>query len=390
MPFAATLSTADDTADAVHEVCTTLPADLRTGAELVVAFFSPHHADRAGELARSLAERLQPGCLFGCVGESIVGGAREVEHSPALALWAGSWAGRVQLEPFHLVPRQTPDGLSLLGWPDGLLEANPADCTLLLVGDPFTFPAVEVFLPSLNDDYPGLRAMGGMASGGQPGQTALVLNGEAFTSGGVGVLLRGPAGLRTVVSQGCRPIGRSLVITEAREHVIMRLGGQTPLEVLRALYQELDARDRELFQHGLHIGLVINEYQESFSRGDFLVRNLYGLDRDSGALAVTDRVRVGQTVQFHVRDPDSADEELRTLLRGQRGTGSAGALLFTCNGRGSRMFGVPDHDAAVLAEELGPLAVAGFFAAGELGPIGGRNFIHGFTASVAIFGEGEG
>jgi small ligand-binding sensory domain FIST len=161
------------------------------------------------------------------------------------------------------------------------------------------------------------------------------------------------------------------------------------MEYLRELYEQLDARERELFQH-LHLGVVVNEYQEAFGQGDFLVRNLYSLDRASGALVIMDRVRVGQTVQFHVRDPDFADEELRTLLRAHKAAhpaGSAAGLLFTCNGRGSRMFSVPDHDAAVLAEELGPVPVAGLFAAGELGPVGGRNFLHGFTASVALFGE---
>jgi small ligand-binding sensory domain FIST len=279
--------------------------------------------------------------------------------------------------------------MSLLGWPDTLVDGDPAAATLLLLGDPFTFPAMEIFLPRVNADYLGLRVHGGMASGmAGPGQTPLILGSEVHTGGAVGVLLTGPVPLRSVVSQGCRPVGKPLVITKGHDNIILELGGRSPLEQLQALYQELPARDQELFQKGPHVGLVVNEYQQSFGRGDFLVRNLYGVDRSSGAMAITDHIRVGQTVQFHVRDAESADEDLRLLLR-QDAAGSTGrpggALLFTCNGRGTRLFAEPHHDAGVLRAELGPIPVAGLFAAGELGPVAGRNFIHGFTASVVLF-----
>jgi small ligand-binding sensory domain FIST len=221
-----------------------------------------------------------------------------------------------------------------------------------------------------------------------PEQTPLIFGEEVVDVGAVGALLRGDVAMRSVVSQGCRPVGAPLVVTKAQENVILELGGRSPLEQLRDLYQQLPARDQELFQHGPHIGLVLNECQETFQRGDFLVRNLYGIDRSSGALAITDRVRVGQTVQFHVRDADTADEDLRLLLRQNRSSAPAGALLFTCNGRGTRLFPAPHHDASALAAEVGPVPLAGFFAAGELGPVGGQNFIHGFTASALIFEDG--
>jgi small ligand-binding sensory domain FIST len=197
-------------------------------------------------------------------------------------------------------------------------------------------------------------------------------------------------GLRSVVSQGCRPIGRPFVVTKAQDNVILQLGGRPPLAVLQELWQALDERDRRLFQQGLHVGRVINEYQGDFQRGDFLIRNVIGLDRTTGALAITDRVRVGQTLQFHVRDAATADEDLHALLQLDLSAAArrpAGALLFSCNGRGSRLFDVPDHDAAALRAEAGDIPVAGFFAQGELGPVGGQNFIHGFTASVALFEE---
>jgi small ligand-binding sensory domain FIST len=258
----------------------------------------------------------------------------------------------------------------------------------LLLGDPFTFP-VDVFLGEMNETHAGVPVLGGMASGVMaPGQTRLIDGPRVHNHGAVGVLLQGELGLRCVVSQGCRPIGRPLVITKAHENVIEALGGKTPLRQLQELWQELSPEDRELFQHGLHVGRVINEYQGEFHRGDFLIRNVLGLEQESGALAITDRVRVGQTVQFHVRDAATADEDLHELLGGNLRTHNqrpAGALLFSCNGRGTRLFPQPHHDARVIRGEAGPVPLAGFFAQGELGPVGGQNFIHGFTASVALF-----
>jgi small ligand-binding sensory domain FIST len=230
-----------------------------------------------------------------------------------------------------------------------------------------------------------------MASGVRgPGECRLLLGDAVHDHGAVGVLLGGAVGLRSVVSQGCRPIGRPFVVTKAQDNVIVQLGGRAPLAVLQELWQTLDDRDKRLFQQGLHVGRVINEYQGDFQRGDFLVRNVVGLDRTTGALAITDRVRVGQTLQFHVRDAATADEDLHALLQLDLSAAAgrpAGALLFSCNGRGTRLFETPDHDAAALRAEAGDIPVAGFFAQGELGPVGGQNFIHGFTASVALFEE---
>jgi small ligand-binding sensory domain FIST len=389
MPFAAALSTITPTAGALDDVCAQLRGRLPAAPDLAVAFFSPHHANSCATLARALQDRLSPRCLIGCIGEAVVGTGREIEHQPALSVWLGSWGGRLELEPFHLTPRQTPDGLSLLGWPDALVEGDPAQAALLLLGDPFTFPATEIFLPQVNADYRGLRVLGGMASGmAGPGQTPLLFGPEVRDVGAVGILLRGPAGMRSVVSQGCRPVGRPLVVTKGHDNIVQELGGRPALEQLQEMFNELPARDQELFRQGPHVGLVLNEYKGHFDRGDFLVRNLYSLDRATGALTITDRVRVGQTVQFHVRDADTADEDLRLLLRKELAAKPAkpgGALLFTCNGRGTRMFRAPHHDAGVLRDELGDVPVAGFFAAGELGPVGGQNFIHGFTASAVLF-----
>jgi small ligand-binding sensory domain FIST len=390
MPFAAALSTLADTSHALEEVCSQALAQLPAPPDLALLFFSLHHAGDAEQIAASAYERLAARCLLWCVGESIVGNDREIEQGPALSLWLGRWPSSVELAPFHLVLEQTSEGASLLGLPDSLVGADPAHSLILLLGDPFTFP-VDAFLQQMNENHRGLRVMGGMASGVHaPGECRLLFGRGVLDQGAVGVLLQGAVTVRGVVSQGCRPIGRHMVITRraAQENVITELGGKPPLVCLQQLWQELSPRDQDLFQRGLHIGRVVNEYQGEFQRGDFLVRNVLGVDRDTGALAITDRVRVGQTVQFHVRDAETADEDLHALLQldlSAHERRPTGALLFTCNGRGTRLFDQPNHDARALRSELGDIPLAGFFAQGELGPIGGQNFIHGFTASTVLF-----
>jgi small ligand-binding sensory domain FIST len=390
MPFASSLSTAPTTDAALLDVCSFVRKQLADAPDLAVLFFSIHHGDNADDIVRLVQERLSPRCLLGCIGESIVGNDQEIERGPALSLWAAKWAHPVAMAPFQLMLERTSEGPSLLGWPDALEEAQPKQAAILLLGDPFTLP-VDLLLEQINESHPGLPVLGGMASAVRaPGECRLLLDGKVHDQGGVGVLLQGEIGLRSIVSQGCRPIGKHMVITKADENIIEGLGGKPPLTQLQQLWQELSQEEQQLFQQGLHIGRVINEYQGTFRRGDFLVRNVLGLDKTSGALAITDRVRVGQTVQFHVRDAVTADEDLHALLQqdiSAHPRQPSSALLFTCNGRGTRLFPQAHHDVRVLRKEAGPIPVAGFFAQGELGPIGGQNFIHGFTASIALFDE---
>jgi len=229
--------------------------------------------------------------------------------------------------------------------------------------------------------------IGGMASGAAgPGDTRLFLDHSVANSGAVVARLPGGVDVRALVSQGCRPIGPSYTVTKAEGNVIVELAGNPPLERLREVLAGADQRDRALIARGLHIGRVIDEYAADPGRGDYLIRAVIGADPRTGAIAVGDVVSVGETVRFHVRDADAADDELRHMLGTVEDRPSA-ALLFTCNGRGSRMFSVPDHDAALVWKELGEAPLAGFFCAGEVGPVGGRNFLHGFTASLALFYE---
>jgi small ligand-binding sensory domain FIST len=390
MPFAAALSTQGQTTAALEEVCAGGLEQLQGAPDLALLFFSAHHADEAPRIASLAQQRLGARGLIGCVGEAIIGNEREIEQRPALSLWLGRWARPIELEPFELSLEETGEGPSLLGWPDGLLGADPATAAVLLLGDPLTFP-IDAFVNQMNEDHRGVRVLGGMASGFRgPGHCRLLCGGKALDGGAVGVLLQGPVGLRSIVSQGCRPTGPTMVVTRGQQNLIQELGGRPVLERLRELWDELSPQEQDLFQQGLHVGVVINEYRGEFQRGDFLVRNVMGLDRESGALAITDRVRVGQTVQFHVRDAATADEDLHALLQidlSAHERRPAGALVFSCNGRGSRLFSEPHHDARAIRTEAGEVPLAGFFAQGELGPVGGQNFLHGFTASVALFEE---
>jgi small ligand-binding sensory domain FIST len=328
--------------------------------------------------------------LIGCVVAGVIADSIEVEDGPSMSLWAATWNETVSIESFHLTATNTPDGPSLFGWPDTLLDADPKRSVMLLMGDPFTLPVNDLLLPHVNDVHPGLRVVGGMASGANaPGQTTLLAGNRVVNHGGIGVLLRGLTGLEVAVSQGCRPIGRRLIITKGRGNVIEELSGLQPVVYIHDLYHELPPEDQKLFRGGLHIGMAMSEYRESFGRGDFLIRNLHRIDPETGAVMVTDRVRVGQSIQFQLRDATTAHEDLVALLQGikDRTTKIGSCLLFSCNGRGSRMFGAPNHDAKTIQKLFGPIPLSGFFASGELGPVGEKNYIHGFTVSAALFAE---
>jgi small ligand-binding sensory domain FIST len=255
---------------------------------------------------------------------------------------------------------------------------------LLLLADPFSFP-IEDLLSWLADRHPGMPVVGAMASAAQmPGGNSLAFGRSLQRSGAVGVLLGPDVAIQPVVSQGSRPFGRPLVVTKADGNVIYELGGKPALErLITQASSDLSEDEVEvLAAGGLQLGRVIDEHLEKFARGDFLIRNVLGTDRRTGAVAVGDVVPVGVTVQFHLRDAATADEDLSERLAG---VSADAALLFTCTGRGTHMFGAPDHDAAAIVEHLGPIPTAGCFAAGEIGPVAGRNFLHGFTASLALF-----
>lgn len=392
--FASALSEHPAWQQAVDEACTAIREQLAipgpladAPVDLVLVFVSPDHAAGFDALAAEISTRLAPRHLIGCSGESIVGRGREVEGQPAISIWAARLPATT-VDSFPLRLQQTPDGGTFLGWSDTLPEVWPAGAGLLVLADPYTFPA-DYLLERLNEDQPGIPVVGGMISGAaQPGEGCLWLGNAPRREGAVAVMLHGGVSLRTVVSQGCRPIGSHYVVTRCDRNVILELGGKPAMRQLEELFQTLPTREQQAVQRGLHVGRVVSEYQDRFEQGDFLVRNVIGVSREHGAIAIGDYVRVGQTVQFHIRDADTADAELQQLLAANRTAGSAarGALLFSCNGRGTRLFPEPNHDAGAIERAYPDLPLAGFFAAGEFGPIAGRNFLHGFTASIALLG----
>jgi small ligand-binding sensory domain FIST len=358
-------------------------------ADLAVVFVSAAYGNPVRSALESLADLVPATHVIGTTAEGVLAGDHEFERGTAVAVWMArlptAWIAPVSLDYM-----QTPDGGMFVGWPEELDGEWPANATLLLLADPFSFP-VDALISRMEEEHPGVPIIGGMASGGtHPGSNTLVVGSRTYESGAVGVVIGGGVRLRPVVSQGCRPIGRPMVITKAEENLIVELGGRPALERLREVYGELDDADRHLVRSSLHVGRAATEYRDTFRRGDFLVRNVVGADPESGVIAVGDLVRTGQTVQFHVRDAASADDDLRMLLSAAAaGPRPFGALVFTCNGRGLRLFDTPSHDARCVQECLGAIPAAGFFAQGEIGPIGRRTFLHGFTASIALVEPAE-
>jgi small ligand-binding sensory domain FIST len=350
--------------------------------DLLVCFASPHHVGAFEDIAMGLGKLLDPAAMIGTTAVAVVGGCREIEDRPALSVFAAGF-GAGHLDTFAFDALRSDDGFVILGWPDSV----PARGTLLLLADPYSFPVSE-FLRLVNSQVPDLTVIGGLASAAAgPGGNRLVGDTQLSSTGAVAVLLSDDVPVRPVVSQGCRPLGQAFTVTRAERNFVYELAGVPAVRRLQDLVLAADEAEREMMRGGLHLGVVVDEHRLEFGRGDFLVRNLLGVDKENGALAIGEQLEVGQTVQFQVRDAAAADEDLRLLLEPVRGDA---ALLFTCNGRGTRFFGSPDHDASLVDELLDRVPIAGGFCAGEIGPIGGRSFLHGFTASVAVFGSGAG
>lgn len=378
MPFGAAVSQHPVTAHAVGEVAGQVLEAVGPGPDLAVLTVTAGHAGALEDAAAAIRSVLAPGVLLGSAAIAVVGGSQEIEDGPGVALWAGHTGPATPLRLERLDQPGQPD---LLDRPD--LAGGIADASaVVLLADPFSFDAEGLFARS---PWATVPVLGGMASAAHgPGGNRLVLDGAVHTSGAVGAVLRGPVAVESRVSQGCRPVGQPLTVTRAERSIVYELAGLPAMQrLLEVAESELGPEEISLInQGGLHLGLVIDEHRTRFGPGDFLVRNVVGADRDNGAIQVAAEVPVGSTVQYHLRDATAASADLRAVLAG---AGAAGALMFTCNGRGRRLFGILNHDASTLADVLGPVPVAGMFCAGEFGPVGGRNFLHGFTASVALF-----
>ncbi len=387
MRFASSVSDANNIDEAVEQLLEPIDRRVTPGmVDLVLLFCTAHFEDELPEVIERVEKVLPNGVLIGCTAEGTIGCDRELQRVPSMSLLAASLPN-VVIRPFHLTQAQLEQAQSQFDW-ERLVGVSPeSNPVFLALGDPFLFDVFR-FVEKVNDVFPGASLIGGVASAGhEPRQNRLIINGEIVREGMVGVGLTGELDVQTVVSQGCRPIGQPFVITKAGRNVILELGGRKVLHQLRKVLTGLSERERRLASQSLFLGRVIDEYGGPFRRGDFLINNIVGVDPVNGAIIVVGSMRVGTTVQFHIRDADSADEDLRTLLAAHQGSEFSGAMLFGCNGRGTHMWPKPGHDIDILRELLGDIPVAGFFCGGELGPVGGKNFIHSFTASIALFRE---
>jgi small ligand-binding sensory domain FIST len=345
--------------------------------DLAIVFASP-------SLAKQIAPRLADvpaTTLIGCSGAGIIGDAREIEDRPAVSVTAAELPG-VTCTAFRVEPDALPADAG--AWRARIGADDPAG--LLMLVDPFT--NAQVLIDGLDAAFPRVRKFGGLVSGGRiPGADWLFAQGEAFRTGAVGVAFTGDLAIDTIVAQGCRPIGAPMVVTRAEANRILELDGQRPLDLLQSLHDSLDARDRGLFRHSLFVGI---EMKDSLvhHEGELLVRNILGLDPEANVLAVAARLRPFQVIRFLLRDANAATQDLVRLLERHRAAGPGacdGALLFSCLGRGAHLFGEPDHDSRLFRDHIGDVAVGGFFCNGEIGPVGGTTFLHGYTSSFALF-----
>lgn len=391
--------------------------------DLAFMFFSRHHADAARALGYSIRRRLEPRWLVGVSVESVIAGGIEQEGSPGVSVLAASLPG-VDIRPFqisdllehtHETDAGTLAELSGMTAPAGSDAGGMPYRGTILLADPFSlatntlFPAMSRARPRDDESEGAVRPpiLGGMASAADAsGENVFLLNDQVIRDGGVGVSLAGGVRIDPLVSQGCRAIGTPLVITAGKGQIITSLSGRPALKALQEAIESLKPHERKLCERGILIGRVINEYKQRFGRDDFLIRGVLGVDQKSDSLVIADLIRVGQTIQFHVHDDMTASEDLEMLLDAQRlHEPPAGALLFTCNARGRKLFHSPNHDAsriaAAFADPLpaeqqakpgeaivrtGPyVPLAGFFAAGEIGPVGDSTFVHGRTACAALF-----
>ena len=395
MKWASAVSEASSLKDAVAECAAAIEAEfVAPGADLVVVFASPHYAAEFDAVPELVSQHLGDGLLIGCSGGGVIGAGREVEHRPGLAIAVAHLPG-VELGPFHIDNGSLPDADSPPdAWEELVGTRAEDEPQFILLADPFSI-AAESLLMGLDYAFPKSVKIGGLASGAQqPGGNALYLAGEVFRSGVVGVSLHGAIAVDTVVAQGCRPLGQPMQVTSCSQNVLGELDGRNSMEVLRSLFEGLSERDQELAGHSLFLGVVMDPLKDSPQLGDYLIRNIVGMDRARGGLAIGEILKEGQTVQFHLRDAETSAQDLDALLSRYASEHpiyeDTGALLFQCLGRGSYLYGRPDHDTDMFREKVSAMPLTGFFCNGEIGQVGDTTFLHGYTSSFGIFRPNHG
>jgi small ligand-binding sensory domain FIST len=387
--WSSALSTDDNLVSASRSVVDEVHAGMGSlEPNLLLLFVSEEHGPHYREVAALVGGEFPAALIVGCTARGVIGGGEEKEFSCALSLTAAALPG-VSLSPFHIDAEELPETERAPAFWAGRFGATPADppCFLLL-SDPYSMD-MEGLVRGLGAAFPEAPAIGGIASGGRaPGENALYIGSDVHRSGAVGVGFSGNIILETVVSQGCRPVGLPMFVTRSRENILFELDGRPALHMAAEVVDGLCAADQESAQQSLLLGLGMGDGQGPFGRGDFLVRNLVGRDEPSGALVVGAVLTDKQIVQFQLRDAAASREDLETRLSGVR-DGFAGALLFSCLSRGEGLYGKVDYDSDQIRSHFGEIPVAGFFANGEVGPVGGETFVHGYTSVIGLFRSRE-
>jgi small ligand-binding sensory domain FIST len=357
--------------------------------DLAFLFVSTHFSSRFEQVGDLIRNAVAPKALIGCSGGGVIGAGLEIEQQPALSLTC-AWLPDVQIQPFYVSNTSLPDLEAPPKIWHNLIGVSPEKRPQFVVlADPFSI-RVDHFISALDYAFPYSVKVGGLASGAQqPGGNALYLNKEVHREGLVGVALGGNLALDTIVAQGCRPIGKPMTVTDCRDQLLLEVDGRPPLFALQELYETLPPRDQALVQTSLFLGIVMDPSRESYQQGDFLIRNIIDAEMEEGVLVVGSELRPGQIVQFHLRDAQTSAQDLRQMLEQHKASkdtaDAAGALLFSCLGRGAYLYGRANHDTELFLKKLGNIPLGGFFCNGEIGPVSGTTYLHGYTSCFGIF-----
>lgn len=390
MRWSSTVVESTDLDQAVETATTAVHAEMDGHAiDLAIVFLSPHFAPRYLEFPEILRDFLNHGHLLGCSAGGVIGGGREIEQRPALSLTAAHLPG-VTIAPILISAPDLPDAdASPRTWIDFVGVPGDPISQFILLADPFSFP-ITPFLAGMDYAYPRSVKVGGLASGAQGRQqNALFLNTAVSRQGMVGVALQGDIRVETIVAQGCRPVGRPVKITRGRHGIIFELEGKPALSVVREMIAGLSSRERDLAAEALFVGVEMSVLGNNSELSEYLIRNIIGVDPQSGAMRIGEQVREGKIIQFHVRDAETSAEDLALHLdrfcQNQRQHAARGALLFSCLGRGRQLYGHADHDSHSFRNYLGTVPLGGFFCNGEIGPVAATTHLHGYTSSFGIF-----
>jgi small ligand-binding sensory domain FIST len=363
----------------------------RQEPDLLIVFVSAQHAARFDAVSELLRREFENAFLFGCCAGGVIGGGREIEDRPSLSLTGAVLPG-VKLKGTHLDAAQTPPTYAdVRVWEDTLRMTANQQPSFLVLADPYSFET-EAYVRGLDRVYPLSPKIGGLASGArQVGGAALYLGNHVYHSGSVTLALTGNIEIDAVISQGCRPIGDPMFVTAAHENLIRELDGKPPRDAISELFERMSAGERETFSQSLFLGLAMRKDASQYVPGDFLIRNILGMDPQSGALWVNANVPANSVIQFHLRDAATSAYDLERTLRDYRASRAVnpdcGALLFSCNGRGLGLYGQADHDSNAFRRLVADLPIGGFFCSGEIGPIQNATYLHGYTSAFAVFRE---